>query len=378
MHRTTASGLLLALLLIPTSMLAQKKAPPGKSGTSTTDTTATTTTTTTTTTTESPTTTTSTSSSESGDFAYTRSKTCSESPYTRLVNVSTATQLASALTNARPGDKIVLADGTYSGRFRSSVAGTAASPILLCGSRSAVINSGATSSGGYTFLITGGYWVIDGFTITNTMQGIRFVNSRGSVIRRMRIYNVGLEAISFKGFSSRNIVEENLIHDVGLYKPEYGEAVYIGSAQSVWCTFSNCEPDRSDSNVVRNNTLGPKIGAQMVDIKEGTTGTVVVGNTFDGRGQSPSMTEWVLVLGNDARVMNNRGSVTYKDGYRVAQGVTGWGQRAVFSGNSSDLTGGTGYGYNIGSNPAKSVRYECTNVNANAVLGDTNGVPCVK
>ncbi len=50
----------------------------------------------------------------------------------RTVNVSTATELAAALADARPGDHIVLADGSYGGGgFATAVAGTAAEPIVV-------------------------------------------------------------------------------------------------------------------------------------------------------------------------------------------------------------------------------------------------------
>ncbi len=50
----------------------------------------------------------------------------------RTVNVSTATELAAALADARPGDHIVLADGSYGGGgFATAAAGTAAEPIVI-------------------------------------------------------------------------------------------------------------------------------------------------------------------------------------------------------------------------------------------------------
>src|SRR3954454_3166407 len=63
------------------------------------------------------------------------------------INVSTASQLTSALTNAAPGQTIVMADGTYSGRFKANKPGTASQPIVLKGSAKAIINGGDTSSG---------------------------------------------------------------------------------------------------------------------------------------------------------------------------------------------------------------------------------------
>jgi hypothetical protein len=60
---------------------------------------------------------------------------CPDSGYTRLVNVSTAAGLGTALTNAQPGDQIRLAGGTYfrSTAFRFDKSGTAGNPITICG-----------------------------------------------------------------------------------------------------------------------------------------------------------------------------------------------------------------------------------------------------
>jgi Right handed beta helix region len=58
---------------------------------------------------------------------------CPSSGFTRLVSVSTASQLASALSNAQPGDQIRLAAGTYRGRMTLSRSGKASARITLCG-----------------------------------------------------------------------------------------------------------------------------------------------------------------------------------------------------------------------------------------------------
>ena len=49
----------------------------------------------------------------------------------RTVTVANATDLTNALANALPGDHITLADGSYTGNFSTSTAGTASNPIIL-------------------------------------------------------------------------------------------------------------------------------------------------------------------------------------------------------------------------------------------------------
>ncbi len=73
--------------------------------------------------------------------------------------VSTAQELTAALRDAKPGNAIVLQagtyagnaivlqDGTYAGNFVAPAAGTADSPILLCGSRNAILDSGGPKEG---------------------------------------------------------------------------------------------------------------------------------------------------------------------------------------------------------------------------------------
>jgi hypothetical protein len=58
---------------------------------------------------------------------------CSSSGYVRVVNVSSASQLASALANAQPGDQIRVAGGTYLGATSLKRSGTDAQRITLCG-----------------------------------------------------------------------------------------------------------------------------------------------------------------------------------------------------------------------------------------------------
>ncbi len=56
-------------------------------------------------------------------------------------------------------------------------------------------------------------------------------------------------------------------------------------APSNWCTITDCDPDRSDRNVISGNQISGA-GSESVDIEEGTTGGAVRGNTFDGAGMT--------------------------------------------------------------------------------------------
>ncbi|MFD7731307.1 sheath polysaccharide-degrading enzyme, partial [Kitasatospora phosalacinea] len=95
---------------------------------------------------------------------------------------------------------------------------------------------------------------------------------------------------------------------------------------------------------ILNNTIGPNIGGENIDLKEGTTGGLVSGNRFDGNGLTNVNYDdsWVDVKGNGYVIENNTGVRTMNDGYQTHTQQPGWGCGTVFRGNASDLTGATG------------------------------------
>src|SRR5262245_36985567 len=115
----------------------------------------------------------------------------------RIVNVSTASQLTAALNNAIPGDEIRLADGTYATKLVISRSGTTSAPIVLTGSRNAVINGGGTSSG-RAIQLQASNWRLVGFTVTNGQKGIMALGAHNTVIDRVRVFHIGDEAIHFR------------------------------------------------------------------------------------------------------------------------------------------------------------------------------------
>jgi hypothetical protein len=296
---------------------------------------------------------------------------CLNYPHDRVVSISTSAGLTWALQNARPGDLIQLGDARYNGHFKSSIAGSAGHRITVCGSRNAIIDGGSLTSGGFALTIRGNYWVLDGFTVTNTHQGVRFEGSSWSTARGLQIYSVGQEALNIQKFSSNDTLEANRIYDTGRTIAEYGEGLYIGSYNGHWCQVSNCQPDRSDSVVIRNNVIGPNVRAEAIDVKEGTSGGLIEGNTFDGRGMVRSQTwvdSWVELKGNSYRVTGNRGTYSLRDGYQAFQQIPGWGNGNVFTSNTSDLQS-SGYGFRISNVTGTTVG--CNNVTTNAG-GSTN------
>lgn len=259
----------------------------------------------------------------------------------RAIGVSTAAQLKAALTAARPGDTIQLADGTYRGNFKTSTAGAAASRITLTGSSKAVLSA----SGGYGLHLDGAsYWTVKGISVTGGQKGIVTDGANGVVIDSVSIHDLGMEGVHFRKSSKNGIIKNSTIRDTGKDGRGMGEGVYVGSAGGT--------DDKSDNVQILDNTIGPGVGAENVDVKEGTTGTKIIGNTFDGSGLTGVHFDdsWVDVKGNDVLVENNTGRHTTNNGYETHTQQPGWGCGTVFRGNKSDLSGATGagrYAFNI-------------------------------
>ncbi|NLG83153.1 MAG: sheath polysaccharide-degrading enzyme, partial [Firmicutes bacterium] len=165
------------------------------------------------------------------------------------------------------------------------------------------------------------------------------------------IYNIGMEALHFRDGSSNNIAENLNIHDTGKQTPDYGEGVYVGSDQSKWSTYKK----ECDYNTVKNSTIGPGVTAEHVDIKEGTTGTVIEGCTFKGTGISGAnyADSFIDVKGNNASIRNNVGyrenNSKIVDAFQLHQQVSGWGLNNYFIGNTVYLDISTPYVINAAS-----------------------------
>jgi hypothetical protein len=297
-----------------------------------------------------------------------------------VVRVNTTEQLKQALLFAKPGDEIVLADGMYTGRFviNTNVNGTAEKPIVLRGSRKAILDGGTTSTG-YVLHLQSSYWVLKGFTITNGLKGLMADGSSYSLIEDLKVYNIGEEAIHLRKFSSHNTIQNCDISYTGLKTPDYGEGLYIGSAKNHWDKYGNGKADLCDSNKLLNNKIGPYITAECIDIKEGTTGGLIKGNSFDATGitGANSGDSWIDVKGNyyiieENKGFNPQGSVL-KDGYQVHCVVNGWGNYNEFKNNNCAVNA-PGYGFNISLTSSNGNVVGTKVYSSNVVTGAAKGI----
>jgi nitrous oxidase accessory protein NosD len=257
--------------------------------------------------------------------------------------VSDGAQLKAALASAVPGQTIELADGSYAGNFKITARGTASAPITLTGTRAAVLTT-PTGGGNGIQLTSAPYWVIKGITVTGGQKGIMIDSSDHVVIDSVDVHHTTMEGIHFRTSSSFGVVRNSHIHHTGTSGNGMGEGIYVGTANTL--------TDTSDHIRILDNHIGPGVGGENIDIKEGTTGGLISGNTFDGDGLTGVHYDdsWVDIKGNRYTVENNHGTHTTNDGFQTHSQQPGWGCGTLFRNNTADLTGATGtsrYAINI-------------------------------
>jgi hypothetical protein len=286
-----------------------------------------------------------------------------------VIDVGTAAQLTAAIAAVRPGQTIRLAAGTYNGAFLARTAGTASAPITLTGPASAVITNpdSAGSSGGSCSVPAAGfdpgyglwlyqapYWRLTGFTINTAVKGIVIDNSAHVTIDGVTVQNINAEGVHFRSSSPDGVLQNSTIHDTGKVQPEFGEGIYLGSANSNWPCYGNTGGvDASDRVQVLNNRVGPNVAAEHVDVKEGTVGGMIRGNTWNGQGIAGqnSADSWLDVKGSNYLIENNTGTFAspgvFANGYETHNPTTGSGCGNIWRGNRSDLGGAGAWAINV-------------------------------
>jgi hypothetical protein len=264
----------------------------------------------------------------------------------------------------------LLAPGSYSGHFTASGSGSASAPIVLCGGRSAVLDGGSVQSG-YTLHLNGTvWWRLLGFAVQGGQKGVVADHANHLLIGGLYVHGVGDEAVHLREFSSDNTVSGLTIRNTGMINAKFGEGIYIGTANSNWCTYTACQPDRSDRNLILNNDIS-QTTAENIDIKEGTMGGTVSGNRLSGVGMVASAaSSWVNAKGNSWTITWNSGQQSLKDGFSVHQVYAGWGVGNVFHSNHAEVDG-PGYGFYVQSASLGTV-IGCDNSAVAAALGLSN------
>ena len=303
---------------------------------------------------------------------------CSAPSSARVVKVSSATALKSALANAQPGDFIQLADGRYVGRYEARKVASSQKPITVCGSKSAVLDGGSLS-GGYGLYLNGArYWVFRGFSITNALKGVMVDYSYNNVLENLTVHDIADEVIHLRRHSSHNIIANNYLYRGG--RVSYmGEGIYLGSSQNNWCSYTGCRPDTVSHNQIRDNLI-EDMTAEGIELKEATRNNVVDGNTVrragkQQKGSSTSAAGSIATRGGGSTFSNNTvvgcSSSCPVNGIQVySGGSSGDGDNNSFRGNTLDVQS-SGYGISVSSGQTGNT-IACDNVVQNARKGYSN------
>lgn len=280
---------------------------------------------------------------------------------TRVVNVTTRAQLETALGNLAWGDKIVLAAGQYGSSTNLVITapsmsgysqGNPPKGIWIIGpaGRTAVFNRGAVASGYALSMDKANYVQLENLKFTGGQKGIMFDETNFSRVINCDIGNVGHEAVHWRNNSSDNLIQGSVVHDTGLDNTDYGEGVYFGQSNTNWdaaTSRTGGAADRSDRNQAIGNTL-TNITAECFDIKEGTTGGVVRGNTMSGSAVAGtnSADSYIDVKGNDYLIEGNTAtgpSASIVHAFSTHILYAGYGNGNVFK-NNTVVAGGKSSG----------------------------------
>ena len=232
----------------------------------------------------------------------------------------TESQLRGALANANPGDVIRLAaNTTYNfAWFTMTRSGTAAAPIWICGPKSAVIDGQGTSDGRGLRLDGVSYVNVIGFTMRNGSKGIQVKNSSHVIVSNLTLKHIGDEAIHLLANTTDSYVVGNIVDGTGVEpgRAFYGEGVYIGTARENRCQYSDCQPDRSDRNVIAFNQIS-NTTSETVEVKAGASDGWIFGNTLDGASMTSDRPSPIVIMGNRWVIAENVISHPNEDAIQV-------------------------------------------------------------
>jgi hypothetical protein len=293
---------------------------------------------------------------------------CVRAEDTSAIDVATTEELTSALIQARPGERIYLAPGSYQGPFDITTSGSQEALIGLCGTEDAeLVGEG---SEGYGLHLDGAdWWTVQGVRVTGGQKGVVLDDTQHTSLVDLQVTDTGQEGVHLRTHSSDNVVIGVHVESTGQNDPKFGEGIYIGSAQSNWCRYTECQPDRSDRNRIIGNSFGPDVTAENIDIKEGTTAGVVAGNAFSGSGATTA-DSWVDVKGNDWEIRDNTGTEAPEDGMAIHVILDGWGNDTAFTSNEMNVNA-SGFGIRVDKD-ARGTIVNCDNTAEGAAKGLSN------
>jgi hypothetical protein len=187
--------------------------------------------------------------------------------YLRDVDVSTGAELATALGNAQPGDRIVLAPGTYAaGLYQQDLQGTALNPIMIAGDPSG--GTVLSGSSGSMQLADPAYVVIQDLELEGASGNA--IQAKGGtedvLIWRNRFERAGERAINLGGSTG-----------VDWFRPQ-GADYEARNVQAIANILSDCKAPVAfvgcDGALVANNTIYLPQTWVMRILQESVTGYI--------------------------------------------------------------------------------------------------------
>lgn len=268
-----------------------------------------------------------------------------------VVNVETAGELEDALSDAKPGHKIVLASGTYLGNFDLNVGGSQYKPIWIVAEDSSdmPILDGGDYNNDITLSVSGtnnddpdnqgiSYIYIQDIAVTNARTGIAVDQGDFITIDGVEAYDIGQAGIHIRDGSAYNIIKNSYVHDTGLYNVKYGEGIYIGSDYTKWDSNADIyEPSTPydpavDHTQILNNVIGPNVTAEHIDVKEGSSYTYIINNRFNAEGMNDILNgglSYIDFKGNYAEAAYNKGDQNgnsyFENAFEINEKWDGWG-----------------------------------------------------
>lgn len=263
-----------------------------------------------------------------------------EASFACSVSVSDVEGLQSAINAAEPGAEICLKAGIYDAANSKNGTimvkdkhGRVGKAISVRGLGGAQITSSGSNYG--LHILNSSYLKIENIAVRDTKKAIMLDGASHVVLSKLDISHTAEEAVHFRTNSKHSILIDSKVSNTGVKtsngheaQARYGEAVYIGSAKSNWKNVMGAadKPDLTNNICMSGNTIGPNIGAEAVDVKEGSTQTYILSNTFDLAGISGfNFADSALDLkGSSAFVGHNKfinSAPTYLEKlYRISKG----------------------------------------------------------
>jgi hypothetical protein len=200
-------------------------------------------------------------------------------------------ELVKVAGSLRPGDEVVLHEGTYSQscqRRLRGIHGTAERPIVIRAAAGAkvVLTRPKDESGRYVKnnleIENSSYLAIRGLTLKGGSTGLRFMGTTAHiVVEDNEVYETDNNAISMNsGDTESFLIRRNHIHHTGLLPERLGETegegLYVGCHDGR-CIGSNHVIEGNYIHHLRGTSEG---GNDGIEIKRGSYGNVVRGNVI--------------------------------------------------------------------------------------------------